>query len=129
MKRQNANFFFLFVLVAVIQLLSLNVHAQWKITSLIIPSLCDERGSRGGEVSIVVSGVPGTYTYSWSSGGNTNAEKNLPSGSVSVQIQNGSGKDTSATYFVPQGACDPSPSQVFTPNGDGIHDVWIIGNY
>jgi gliding motility-associated-like protein len=128
MKRRNTFFFFTSVFAAALQLLSSTLHAQWKITSTIVPALCDERGSRGGEVAITVSGVPGTYTYSWTTGGTTSVENNLLAGDVTVEIENGAGKDTSVTFMVPQGYCDPSPGQIFTPNGDGIHDVWTIGN-
>jgi len=109
-------------------LCSLPGRAQWIIVPSITHAVCDEAGGKKGAVSVVVSGILGPYTYSWSTGGTTDEEQNLSGGYVTVDVKNSIGNDTSATFWVPQDNCDPAPAQVFTPNGDGIHDDWIIGN-
>ncbi len=128
MKRYTPASFYALALWAVFQMTCISVSAQWVLAPTITRAVCEEQGGGGGSVTVDVSGMPGPYTYSWSSGGTGNEEKNLSGGTVTVDVRNAFGKDTSASFYVPQDSCNPGAALVFTPNGDGIHDVWNIGN-
>jgi gliding motility-associated-like protein len=118
--------YFLFLLSALVspQL----VVAQWKVDATLTKAFCDESGGSDGAIVLTVTGMPGTYTYSWSSGPTTSQITGLIPGPYTVQIENGSGKDTTITYSILQDLCDPGPIRIFTPNGDGINDVWEISS-
>jgi gliding motility-associated-like protein len=107
---------------------SVAAYSQWKIDTVITRARCPAEGGTGGAISLTVSGMPGTYTYDWSNGGNTSQITNLTPGVYQVTIDNGSGQDTSVIYPVLQYRCDPGPARVFTPNGDLINDTWGIIN-
>jgi gliding motility-associated-like protein len=103
-----------------------SAYSQWKIDTTIYRSRCKEEPAGGGGISLSVSGVPGSYEYSWSNGGAGPSITDLVAGTYTVHIDNGAGKDTVVQYTVLQWQCDPLPALVFTPNGDGINDTWAI---
>jgi gliding motility-associated-like protein len=104
------------------------VFAQWKVDATLSKALCDESGRASGAIALNVSGMPGTYTYSWSSGPSTSQITGLIPGPYTVEIENGLGMDTTITYTILQFLCDPTPARVFTPNGVAINDIWEIIN-
>ena len=79
-------------------------------------------------VKVNVSGNTPPYTYTWGNGMTGDSISNLNGGVYAVHITDSLGKDTTVSFILPQPACHVSPPVHFTPNGDGIHDTWEIGN-
>ncbi|MFI5150260.1 MAG: gliding motility-associated C-terminal domain-containing protein [Bacteroidia bacterium] len=118
----------IFVLLLAIPAVPEQIMAQWHVDTTIVRALCDERGGKGGSVFLKASGVPGPYTYIWSNGFTGDSVVDVAPALYAVTITGQGGKDTSLYITVRQWGCDPDPALTFTPNGDGIHDTWNIGN-
>jgi gliding motility-associated-like protein len=66
------------------------------------------------------------YTYNWSTGETTATITVKASGTYSVKVTNAEGCSTTFTVqVVQQTLIIPN---IFSPNGDGIHDKWVIEN-
>ncbi len=109
--------------------MSLPCFAQWDVQYIITKANCKEELPGGGEIKVTKANGPlgGPYTYSWNTGSTNLDITNLAAGSYTLFLSGG-GIDTSVVINVMQGACDPAPERLFTPNADGVNDVWAISN-
>ena len=87
-------------------------------------------GSNGDLLAIAVGGSPG-YTYSWSSGGNTQNETNLVAGSYTISIQDANGCTEIVAQVITQPAAMTSTITTtdLACNGDGTGsaDLTVTG--
>lgn len=98
-----------------------------EIFSNIIPVSC--AGNNDGSITVVISGGAGNYTYTWSTGADSNTVNNLESGTYLLTITDDNGCQKIGDYVIPESfnECIFIPSS-FTPNGDGTNDAWVIRN-
>jgi gliding motility-associated-like protein len=87
---------------------------------------CQE--SKPGEARVQVTSGSGPYTYLWSNGQTTQQILSLPKGDYSITITDALGNDTTGNFSILVDECHMDAARVFTPNDDGIHDVWGISN-
>jgi gliding motility-associated-like protein len=99
---------------------------QYRIHATIDKANCNEMGGLGGAVHLHTSGGP--YTYMWTGGSTDSFISNQAPGYYTLTVKSSSQPDTTLFFYIDQWACDMTPVPVFTPNGDGIHDVWQIDN-
>ncbi|HNW89764.1 MAG TPA: gliding motility-associated C-terminal domain-containing protein [Bacteroidales bacterium] len=84
---------------------------------------------RDGEMTISVEGGVSPYTYLWSNGSQTAHATGLNSGENSVTVTDAIGCTKSLTTQIGQDAEVPLKlNNVFTPNSNGINDLWIINH-
>ena len=87
-------------------------------------AICDEEG-----YELIVEGF---NNYHWYSGETGNSITVYPgTGLVWLQVFNENGCQATDTILILE--CDPNTqfeniSNTFTPNGDGVHDTWVINN-
>ena len=86
---------------------------------------CNHTSLGSAEVSASTYPDP-PYKYLWSTGQTASSINNLDVGTYSVHITDHSGDDTTISISISEVECYMGPEIVFTPNGDGINDVWII---
>ena len=89
-------------------------------------------GSNNGIVTANVIDGTGTYNYSWLPGGQTTETvTGLSPGSYSVSVTDINNCSANATVTIASDSC-PDDSiyipNVFTPNGDGVNDIFFIYN-
>lgn len=80
-----------------------------------------------GEVNLTPDGGAGEYSYNWSDGQQTQNAQNLAPGYYSVVIIDKNNCEKTFEFDVPYNysECLEIPT-VFTPNGDGKNDTWVI---
>ncbi len=86
--------------------------------------------SNGGITLTVTGGVPASgYSYLWSDNSTGANLTNIPSGTYEVKVTDANGCSVLSSYELQaqQTTCLVL-NDVFSPNGDGINDVWNIGN-
>lgn len=80
-----------------------------------------------GRIQIHTNGGVAPYTYQWSNNGTTALQEQLAAGSYDVTITDGNGCIKNRVFTVGEDTCEVIVvSDVITPNGDGINDVWVI---
>lgn len=82
-----------------------------------------------GSIEINVTSINTPYSFSWNTGQVTPMISGLGPGTYSVLVTDGSGNDTTVSVEIHQNICQMAPAIIFTPNGDGINDVWVIENF
>ncbi len=97
-----------------------------EITHATCPDIPD-----GAIVTMVSGGTP-SYNYVWSNGANSSSLPNIVAGTYTLVVtdqNNCSGADTMVVLTDTTGTinCDSLIIyDIFSPNGDGVNDVWII---
>ena len=81
-----------------------------------------------GKINLTVGGDGSPFNYSWSDGSNNADLSNAVAGEHSVTIFGSNGKDTTLFFTIPLEKCKVSFPLLFTPNGDGINDTWVLLN-
>jgi gliding motility-associated-like protein len=81
-----------------------------------------------GNIILNISGGTSPYNYLWNTGQTNIGIAQLGAGEYSVIVTDAKNCSISFSYNLVAGECFVSPEQYFTPNGDGIHDTWQIGN-
>lgn len=90
----------------------------------------DCTGITGGSAELEVSGGAGLYDYSWSNGMQTNAVDNLAAGiyALSVTDANNCTKEYEIEIGIDDVEVPLEFNNVFSPNYDGINDLFVIEN-
>ena len=79
-----------------------------------------------GSISSSVAGGTSPYAYSWSTGAVSASISDLEAGTYTLTFSDANNCIDSAGFSVKEMDCNLSPVLLFTPNGDGINDVWNI---
>jgi gliding motility-associated-like protein len=81
-------------------------------------------------IGISASGGMSPYSYLWDDGNKSSARTKLSSGSYSVTITDKNNCTKSETVVIAEEQCPFNliPNKAFSPNEDGINDVWNIEN-
>lgn len=84
-------------------------------------------GNRDGQIEINVFGGVGFYRYFWSNGKQDALINELTAGTYNVQVSDANGCALADTFRVQEASirCIEIPN-TFTPNGDGLNDVWFF---
>jgi len=87
-------------------------------------------GTEGGLVDIGVSGGQYPYIYQWSNNIQTSTISNLSAGIYQLTVTDAYGCTVSEQYEILPGTAEKELkiNNAFSPNGDGINDVWVIEN-
>ncbi len=96
-----------------------------EISEVITPPSC--MGNNDGSVSVAATGGQSPYIYLWNNGDIDSLAGNLIAGTYYLTLTDNNGCEAMNTYNLPDGTetCLNIPN-VFTPNGDGSNDTWII---
>lgn len=102
---------------------------QIKINKIVTAPSCT--GGRDGSIEIEVTGGIEPYTYAWANSSNvTNVMTDLIQGTYSITVTDANDCHVivnSLALIDHVGDCIKIPN-VFTPNGDGVNDTWVIEN-
>lgn len=81
-----------------------------------------------GEIATTVTGGTPSYQYRWNTGSTSSTLTSLAKGNYSLTVTDSKGCTASSAFVVnnvAEGECF-SAQRVFTPNGDGINEVFVI---
>ena len=100
------------------------------IIELLSKNDADCNGLNGGAAEIAVSGGSAPYNYHWSNGDNSSIVANLPKGTHTVTVTDANNCESNLEIMVAISHPDEDIEvpNVFSPNGDGINDLWVIKN-
>ena len=87
------------------------------------PETCE--GDLDGSITLSIIGGATPYSLKWSNGGNESGLVNLGHGDYTVTLTDAAGCEIVRTITVGE-QCNPDIPDVFSPNGDGINDEWVI---
>jgi len=87
-----------------------------------------ELGANDGSAVLIVSGGTPTYTYDWSNGAISYENSNIMVGTYYYTITDANNCEKSDSVVVDADKYDVVIFNTFTPNGDGVNDVWNIKN-
>ncbi|MFI5205101.1 MAG: gliding motility-associated C-terminal domain-containing protein, partial [Flavobacteriales bacterium] len=76
--------------------------------------------------SFTLTGPPNYYYYQWSNGSNSQTTQVTDSGYISLTVVAPGGCHYSDSLFVEDIECTSPLANVFTPNGDGTNDFWMV---
>ena len=87
-------------------------------------------GKQDGSIQVSVTGGVEPYTYSWSNGAVTPILTGLDAGTYTLTLTDGNGCKDEFSRTVNPGNTEEqlTINNAFSPNGDGINDLWIIKN-
>jgi gliding motility-associated-like protein len=88
----------------------------------------DCNAANNGSAEITVQQDHPPYTFLWSNGSENSMISGLAPGDYNVTVTDSLGNDTLITLTVQSKECPISAEFVFTPNDDGVNDVWGISN-
>jgi gliding motility-associated-like protein len=110
--------------------ISFSINSQEPIAISLLSKLNAECGAAGGAVEVGANGGNPPYRYEWSNGAQGASVNGLSSGSYDITVTdaNGCPKSYQNIKIDLDGYVEISPSNVFTPNEDGIYDTWTIKN-
>lgn len=82
-------------------------------------------GDLDGGIVVEITGGAEPYDISWSTGENTADLASLAGGVYTVTVTDADGCEVVREISVGQ-TCNPEVPDVFSPNGDGVNDEWVI---
>lgn len=89
-------------------------------------------GNEDGSISVSAAGGAGGYTYDWSTGSMDPVITALATGQYTITVTDRTGCTASKDFTIdviddPRGCLKSIKIfELFTPNGDGINDTWVI---
>jgi gliding motility-associated-like protein len=101
-----------------------SIHLSSKVT----PNDC-EGIDNGGAITITTNGGSAPYAYIWSSNPEVNVPylSGMPNGNYMVWVKDANGcVDSLLTPILYDDCCKPFIPDAFTPNGDGLNDIFRI---
>jgi len=75
---------------------------------------------------VTAAGGVGPYMYQWSNGAGGDTLSSLTEGNYSIHITDNTGLQTDVSFTVPPIVCKVVIQNKFSPNGDGINDVFVV---
>lgn len=81
-----------------------------------------------GSALLSVSGGTGSITVKWEDGSFGIWKGSLDAGDYQILITDSVGDSTSITLVIDPQPCFLQGAPSFSPNGDGINDIWYVGN-
>ncbi|MCD6331904.1 MAG: gliding motility-associated C-terminal domain-containing protein [Bacteroidales bacterium] len=93
-----------------------------QIRQRLTPPECAECTDGSIEITLITGGTP-PYMIDWSNGDADMITENLPVGTYTVTITDKAGCQYSRDFELDMKHAVPN---AFTPNGDGINDLWVI---
>jgi len=110
--------------------ISFAINSQEPIAISLLSKLNAECGAAGGAAEIGATGGTPPYRYEWSNGTQGASANGLTNGAYDITVTDANG--CPMTYqnikIELDGFVEISPTNVFTPNEDGIYDTWTIKN-
>ena len=87
-------------------------------------------GKKDGSITIEATGGQGIYQYNWSNGQITPSISGLDAGDYYLTVTDifGCKSYFNSPVFAGQTEMELGINNVFTPNGDGVNDLWTIDN-
>lgn len=82
-----------------------------------------------GTAKIIATGGSSPYYFNWNNGFHGDFQENMGPGDYNVTIVQSNGKDTTISLKIEEQKCNISFDQTFSPNADGINDVWNVFNW
>jgi gliding motility-associated-like protein len=87
------------------------------------PSACQK-----GSALLSITGGTGNVSVQWEDGSFGIWKNELDAGNYQLTITDSVGNDTAFTLVIDAAPCFMQGAPSFTPNGDGINDVWFVSN-
>ncbi len=109
---------------------NITVYATSVTPNLVSMIDADCLGKALGALDIEVVGGESPYTYAWSNGAITEDIEGLDAGVYEIIVTDNKGCTSKDTSFqiVARPETPLKLNNVFSPNGDGKNDMWVIGN-
>ncbi|PLW98899.1 MAG: hypothetical protein C0594_17800 [Marinilabiliales bacterium] len=106
---------------------SINEPYALEIVTDIVNVSC--RDKNDGEINLNVTGGTLPYVFSWSNGSEVQSLSSLSPGTYIIELQDVNFCTLIDTFIIDESNinCQQIP-ELFSPNGDGLNDVWLIGN-
>jgi gliding motility-associated-like protein len=110
--------------------ISYSISSKDPIVISILSNLNAEcHGFTGGSAEVGASGGTPPYKYEWSNGASGAAASGLKGGSYIITVSDGNNCEMTKSITIGlNNYVEISPSNVFTPNEDGINDRWTVKN-
>jgi gliding motility-associated-like protein len=98
------------------------------LTDSVIITKASDLNTNNGSILLIVAGGTPTYNYDWSNGNITSENTNLMAGTYYYTISDANNCSITDSVVVEAEKYDVVIYNTFTPNGDGVNDVWNIKN-
>ncbi len=107
---------------------SIVVNQPTKLQDSVVVTNASDLNTADGSAILIASGGTGTYNYDWSNGNISADNLNLQVGTYYYTITDANNCTVSDSVVIDANEYDVVIYNTFTPNGDGVNDVWNIKN-
>ncbi len=107
---------------------SLIITSPTALIDSVIFANASELGANDGNAIVYVSGGTPSYTYVWSNGNLSDESNNLTTGTYYYTITDANNCYISDSIVIEANKYDIVTYNTFTPNNDGVNDVWNIAH-
>jgi len=109
--------------------LDVDINNPDTLASDIKTKQADCSGKDGGMIELTTSGGTGNYSYTWSNGATTAVVTGLSAQTYFVTITDENGcTEVRSCAVNSEARTELEINNAFSPNGDGINDLWVINN-